>query len=73
MEEPVKFSVRHGPVPHHRYHDGDYGDYDDDHDGGGDDDFEDDDGDDRDGKHYGHGKVKMSHHKIDQTCKASES
>ena len=41
--------------------------------GGGDDDFEDDDGDDRDGKHYGHGKVKMSHHKIDQTCKASKS
>ena len=34
MEEPVKFSVRHGPVPHHRcHHDSDYVD----------DDFEDDD------------------------------
>ena len=25
------------------------------------------------GKHYGNGKVKMSHHKIDQTCKTSKS
>ena len=40
MEEPVKFSVRHGPVPHHRYHD------DDDDDGDEDDDDVDDDDDD---------------------------
>ena len=33
MEEPVKFSVRHGPVPHHRYHEGDDDDYDNDQNG----------------------------------------